>query len=68
MLIQALYERQSQKTICLVEEHAKIAEMIRQKRTAEAVAAMDRHISHIEESLDYSAHGPVDERLLMSVN
>jgi DNA-binding GntR family transcriptional regulator len=68
VLIQALYERQSQKTICLVEEHAEIAEIIRQKRTAEAVAAMDRHISHIEESLDYSANGPVDERLLMSVN
>src|ERR1700736_3597549 len=66
VLIQALYERQTQKTICLVEEHAEVVEMIRQKRAAEAVAAMEHHLDHIEQSLDYSLNGAIDERLLTS--
>lgn len=67
VLIQALYERQTQKTICLVEEHAHIVDMMRRGRADEAVAAMDHHIDHIEESLDYSANAAIDERLLTSV-
>jgi DNA-binding GntR family transcriptional regulator len=67
VLIQALYERQGQKTICLVDEHATIIEFMRQKRIADAVAAMEHHLDHIESSLDYSGHEGMDERLLTSL-
>jgi DNA-binding GntR family transcriptional regulator len=68
VLIQALYERQSDKTICLIEEHAEIVEMIRQRRVADAVAAMERHIDHIEGSLDYPVDAAIDERVMISVD
>jgi len=67
VLIQALYERQGQKTICLVDEHAAIIELMRQKRIEDAVAAMEHHLDHIESSLDYSGHERMDERLLTSL-
>ena len=61
VLIQALYERQSARTICLVDEHAEIARMIREGRAKDAVVAMDRHIDHIEDSLDYSKAELMDD-------
>jgi DNA-binding GntR family transcriptional regulator len=67
VLIQALYERQGQKTICLFHEHATIIEHRRQKRVADAVAAMEHHLDHIESSLDYSSREAMDERLITSL-
>jgi DNA-binding GntR family transcriptional regulator len=66
VLIQTLYERPNQKTICLVGEHARIVSLMMQKNVADAVAEMERHLHHIEESLDYSG-APLDRRLAASL-
>jgi DNA-binding GntR family transcriptional regulator len=66
VLIQALYERGNQRTICLVDEHAAIVDLVIEGRADEAVAVMEHHIDHIEESLDYQ-NDQIDERLLTSV-
>jgi DNA-binding GntR family transcriptional regulator len=67
VLIQALYEREGQKTICLVDEHAALVGLMRAGRIEDAAAAMGRHLDHIEQSLDYDRHSGIDERLLSSV-
>jgi len=67
VLIQALYEREGQKTICLVDEHATLVGLMRAGRIEDAAAAMGRHLDHIEQSLDYDRHSGIDERLLSSV-
>jgi DNA-binding GntR family transcriptional regulator len=67
VLIQALYERQDEKTICLVDEHAELVELMRGGRVDAALEALGRHLDHIEESLDYDRRGALDERLLSSV-
>jgi DNA-binding GntR family transcriptional regulator len=67
VLIQALYERQSQHTICLVHEHSGIIELMQQSRLDDAVAAMQLHLDHIEASLDYDAGAQLDNRLALSV-
>lgn len=63
VLIQALYERQNQNTICLTHEHADIIEMMARGRGEEAVQAMLHHLDHIEASLDYGRETLIDRRL-----
>ncbi len=67
VLIQALYEKPNQRTICLVEEHAQLIELMIEKRTDEAIALMHHHIDNIEDSLDY-AGTDIDDRVLASIN
>lgn len=67
VLIQSLYERDSQHTICLVHEHAEIIDFIAAGKTKAAIAAMQGHLDHIEESLDYGRAGQIDVRLAMSI-
>jgi DNA-binding GntR family transcriptional regulator len=67
VLIQALYERDGQGTICLVHEHAEIVGLMQKKKVQAAVSAMLRHIDHIEGSLDYDRAGSIDRRLAMSI-
>lgn len=67
VLIQALYERQDQKTICLVDEHSELVELMRGGRVDAAVDALGHHLDHIEQSLDYDRRGALDERLLSSL-
>jgi DNA-binding GntR family transcriptional regulator len=67
VLIQALYEREDQKTICLVDEHSTLVGLMRAGRIEDAVVAMGCHLDHIEQSLDYDRHSGIDERLLSSV-
>ena len=66
VLIQALYERENQRTICLVDEHREIVELIIAGRADDAVELMHRHIDHLEDSLDYTGD-QIDERLLASI-
>lgn len=58
VLIQSLYERPQQATICLVDEHVEVINLMRLGRADEAVAAMAHHIDHIEASLDYPSFQP----------
>jgi DNA-binding GntR family transcriptional regulator len=67
VLIQSLYERESQTTICLVHEHAEIIELMAAGKAKSAVAAMLHHLDHIESSLDYDQTGQIDARLAMSI-
>jgi DNA-binding GntR family transcriptional regulator len=67
VLIQSLYEREAQHTICLVHEHAEIIDLMAAGKAKAAVAAMQHHLDHIEESLDYDRAGQIDERLAMSI-
>lgn len=67
VLIQSLYERESQTTICLVHEHAEIIGLMERGKIQGAVAAMHRHLDHIEASLDYGRAGDIDERLALSI-
>jgi hypothetical protein len=55
-LIQALYEREGQKTICLVDEHATLVGLMRAYCIEDATPAMGRHLDHLEQSLDYDRH------------
>lgn len=66
VLIQALYEKPSQRTICLVEEHAQLIELMIERRTEEAVALMHHHIDNLENSLDYDG-SQIDDRVLASI-
>jgi DNA-binding GntR family transcriptional regulator len=67
VLIQALYEWQDQKTICLVDEHSELVELMRGGRIDAAGDALKHHLNHIEQSLDYDRRVALDERLLSSV-
>ena len=67
VLIQALYEREGQSTICLVHEHSEVVDLMRRKRVQAAVSAMLSHIDHIEGSLDYDQADAMDRRLAMSI-
>lgn len=67
VLIQSLYERETQKTICLVDEHAEIIELMQSGKIKAAVAAMQHHLDHIEASLDYDSASSIDRRLAMSI-
>jgi len=67
VLIQSLYERDSQRTICLVHEHAEIVELMEAGKAKAAIAAMQHHLNHIEESLDYGRANQIDMRLAMSI-
>jgi DNA-binding GntR family transcriptional regulator len=66
VLIQSLYERQSQQTICLTHEHLEIVELMQRGKVEPAVAAMQHHLDHIEASLDYEVLH-IDERLALSI-
>lgn len=66
VLIQALYEKPTERTICLVDEHAELIELMIARRTDEAIALMLRHIEHLEDSLDYNS-SLIDERVLASI-
>jgi DNA-binding GntR family transcriptional regulator len=67
VLIQSLYERESQNTICLVHEHAEIVALMETGKIRAAVAAMHHHLDHIEASLDYDLAGGIDKRLALSI-
>jgi DNA-binding GntR family transcriptional regulator len=67
VLIQALYERQNQHTICLVHEHAELINLMQQGHLDDAVAAMVLHLDHVEASLDYETSGRMDGRLALSI-
>ena len=67
VLIQALYERDGQSTICLVHEHAEVLDLMQKNKVQAAVRTMLRHIDHIEGSLDYDQSGGLDRRLAMSI-
>lgn len=68
VLIQSLYERESQNTICLVNEHAEIIDLMETGEVQAAVAAMNHHLDHIEASLDYDLAGGIDKRLALSIS
>jgi DNA-binding GntR family transcriptional regulator len=67
VLIQSLYERETQNTICLVHEHAEIIELMETGKIEAAVSAMQHHLDHIEASLDYDPAGRIDRRLALSI-
>jgi len=67
VLIQSLYERDGQHTICLVHEHAEIIALMEAGKPKAAAAAMQHHLDHIEESLDYGRADRIDARLAMSI-
>lgn len=67
VLIQSLYERQSQQTICLAHEHLAIVDLMKRGKIEDAVAEMLRHLDHIEASLDYDVVLHIDERLARSI-
>ena len=67
VLIQSLYERETQKTICLVDEHAEIIDLMQSGKVKAAVAAMQHHLDHIEASLDYDPASGIDKRLALSI-
>ena len=67
VLIQALYERQNQHTICLVHEHAELIDLMQRGRLDDAVAALVLHLDHIEGSLDYKGTVHMDDRLTLSI-
>lgn len=66
VLIQALYEKPNQRTICLINEHADLIELMIERRTQEAIALMNHHIDNLEESLDYGG-SKIDGRVLASI-
>ena len=67
VLIQSLYERESQSRICLVHEHAEIVDLMEKGKIRAAVAAMHHHLDHIETSLDYDQASGIDRRLALSI-
>lgn len=67
VLIQSLYERESQHTICLVHEHAEIIDLMMAGKVKAAAAVMQHHLDHIEESLDYERTHQIDARLMMAI-
>jgi DNA-binding GntR family transcriptional regulator len=67
VLIQSLYERSNDESVCLVHEHAEIVDLMQQGRAAAAVKAMVDHLHHIEASLDYGVAGEFDKRLAAAI-
>jgi DNA-binding GntR family transcriptional regulator len=67
VLIQSLYERSHEESVCLVHEHAEIVDLMQQGRAAAAIKAMVDHLHHIESSLDYGAAGDFDKRLAAAI-
>jgi DNA-binding GntR family transcriptional regulator len=67
VLIQSLYHRQNQPTPCLVHEHAAVVTLMEQGKVGEAIKAMQHHLDHLEETLDYESLGQIDERLARSL-
>jgi DNA-binding GntR family transcriptional regulator len=67
VLIQALYERESQNTICLTHEHVEIVNLMEAGRVEVAAGAMLHHIKHIEANLDYHRVDSIDQRLALSI-
>jgi DNA-binding GntR family transcriptional regulator len=67
VLIQSLYERETQSTICLVHEHVEIIGLMETGKVRAAIAAMQHHLDHIEASLDYDQTGRIDRRLALSI-
>jgi len=67
VLIQSLYERSNEESVCLVHEHAQIVDLMQQGRAAAAVQAMADHLHHIEASLDYGVAGEFDKRLAAAI-
>jgi DNA-binding GntR family transcriptional regulator len=67
VLIQSLYERPAQHTICLTHEHSEIVDLLEQGDVEGAVSAMEAHLNHIEASLDYDSATSVDDRVLASI-
>lgn len=67
VLIQSLYERDSQHTVCLIHEHMEIVDMIERRDADAAVAIMAAHMDHIERSLDYTKLPTLDDRLARAI-
>jgi DNA-binding GntR family transcriptional regulator len=63
VLIQSLYERYNEESVCLVHEHGEIVDMMEQGNAAAAIGAMAEHLDHIEATLDYSVRAEFDKRL-----
>lgn len=62
-LVVSLYENQST-MICWHEDHGKFIKLLEAHRVLPAVSMMRRHLSHVEESLNFNSHarGPLDLR------
>ena len=54
VLIQALHELDAQQTVCLIDEHIEIVDLMEQGRGDDATRAMNHHLDHIEQSLNLS--------------
>lgn len=67
VLLQSLYERQGQPTICLVHEHAELIDLMEAGKVRAACTAMQHHLEHIEASLDYDVVAHIDERVARSI-
>jgi DNA-binding GntR family transcriptional regulator len=67
VLIQSLYERSNQESVCLVHEHAEIVDLMQQGNAAAAAKAMADHLHHIEASLDYDEAAEFDQRLAAAI-
>lgn len=61
VLIQSLYQKPGEGTVCLTDDHIRIVDLIERGDADAAAAEMDRHFDHIEASLDY--HAVMDERI-----
>src|SRR5258708_24221884 len=58
VLIQSLYERETQNTICLVNEHIEIIDVMETGKLPAAVSAIRHHLDHIDASLTSTPTGP----------
>ena len=67
VLIQSLYERASQHTVCLVHEHIAVIDLMQRGRIQEAVRAMLEHLDHVEAALDYDVGRHIDERVAFAI-
>ncbi len=67
VLIQSLYERESQHTICLIHEHMEIVDLMERRDADAAVRVMAAHMDHIEQSLDYEKLPALDDRLARAI-
>jgi DNA-binding GntR family transcriptional regulator len=68
VLIQSLYERDTQPTVCLIHDHEEIVDLIAARDADRAVAVMMAHIGHIEASLDYDKRPVLDDRLARTID
>ncbi len=68
-LVVSLYENQSTMS-CWHDDHGDFIKLLEAHRVAPAVSLMRKHLSHVEESLNFEQHarGPLDLRKIYSPN